>query len=204
MAVWPDLKLPLINLWSAPKLRSDCVKLLSYLDLIGLIEKGVITADPDRVKGSSIDITLDDLILLEDEPKFNKVVCLKSGESIETRPHRMDEGGYRMVPGEFVLGSTVEHFNMPLHLSAEYKLKSTLARNAFEHLGAGWIDPGFSGNLTLEMINCTRKHVLQIKPSQSIGQVVFFEHEPVPEEFSYRRMGQYNGQRGVTASKGLR
>jgi deoxycytidine triphosphate deaminase len=55
-----------------------------------------------------------------------------------------------------------------------------------------------------EMINCTRKHVLQIKPGQSIGQVVFFEHEPVPEEFSYRRMGQYNGQRGVTASKGLR
>jgi dCTP deaminase len=181
------------------------MSLLSYLALVDLVHDGVIDVDLSRVKGSSIDITLDDLILLEDEPKFNAVVDLRGGERIETREFRMDDiHGYQLVPGEFVLGSSRETFNLPLNISAEYKLKSTQARNAFEHLGAGWIDPGFHGKLTLEMLNCTRKHRLMIKPGMPIGQIVFMEHEFVPHYKSYAKCGQYHGQDKVTAPGVLR
>jgi dCTP deaminase len=194
-----------LRLWLIDFLGISSASLLSHHELLELIESGVITANSSQVKGSSIDITLDDVLLLEDTPKFNAVVDLKGGESIETREFRMTEShGYQMLPGEFLLGSTVERFNLPEYLSAEYKLKSTQARNGSEHLGAGWIDPGFKGTLTLELVNCTRFHRHTLKPKMMIGQIVFFKHMPVPHHASYAAKGQYQGQSGVTAPGVLR
>ena len=181
------------------------MSLLSYEDLVGLVNDGVIDADLSRINGSSIDLTLDDVIRVEDEPRYNKVVNLAARESIETREYIMSaQFGYQMLPGEFILGSSREKFRLPDNISAEYKLKSTLARNGLEHLSAGWIDAGFFGKLTLELINCTKKHNLVLSPGLPIGQVVFYEHKPVPDGASYRTRGQYNGQSKVTASKGVR
>jgi dCTP deaminase len=183
----------------------DTRGVLSYYELHELIEQGVIDAHPKQIKGSSIDVTLDDVILLEDQPKFNAVVDLARGEKVETYEKRIAiDFGYQQTPGEFLLGSTREKFNMPLNLSAEYKLKSTQGRNGNEHLAAGWIDPGFKGNLTLEMVNCTRWHRHTLRPGMPIGQIVFFKHAPVPERASYARNGQYHGQIGVTAPGRLR
>jgi dCTP deaminase len=185
--------------------ENENMMLLSYLDLINLVETGVINAAPTRIQGSSIDVTLDSFIRVEDEPKFNAVVDLRRGENIETRELRMDhEFGYQIVPGEFVLASTAETLSMPNYLSAEFRLKSSVARNGLEHLNACWIDPGFTGKLTLELINVTKKHRLTIKPCMPIGQIVFMMHGEVPTHASYRARGQYNGQDRVTASKGVR
>ncbi len=179
--------------------------LLSYLELVDLVDAGVITADKDNINAASIDITLDDVIMIEDEPKFNAVVSLKDKESISMREVRLGEHGYIMSPGEFILASTREVFNLPDDICCEYKLKSTLARNGLGHLLAGWVDCGFSNaKLTLELKNETRKHELTLKPGMKIGQLIFFRCLEVPPHKSYRSVGQYNGQSQVTASKGLR
>lgn len=179
--------------------------LLAHNELIELVERGVITADLSRVNGSSIDITLDSVIRIEDEPKFNAVVDLKAKENIETYECAMTDYGYQLKPGEFILASSVEFFNLPDNISAEYKLKSSMARNGLEHLNAGWCDAGWHGSrLTLELKNMTQKHRLTIKPGMAIGQLVFFKHDPVPEQASYAVRGQYNNQAKVTESKGLR
>jgi dCTP deaminase len=181
------------------------MSILSHNELIQLVLDGVINANIDRVQGSSIDVTLDSFIRVEDEPKFNAVVDLRGRENIETRETVMDqEFGYQIVPGEFILASIAETLSMPNHLSAEFRLKSSVARNGLEHLNACWIDPGFTGKLTLELINVTRKHRLTIKPGMPIGQIVFMRHDEVPLWVSYASRGQYNGQDRVTPSKGVR
>lgn len=181
------------------------MSVLSYLALVDLVRDGVINAELSQIKGSSIDVTLDDIIRVEDEPKFNAVVDLRSRENIETREIVMtDEFGYQMVPSEFILASTREYLNVPNNISAEFRLKSSAARNGLEQLNACWIDPGFSGRLTLELINVNRKHRLTLKPDMPIGQIIFIEHAPVPRGSSYAEHGQYNGQDKVTASKGIR
>lgn len=181
------------------------MSLLSYNELLQLVQSGVINAPISNINGSSIDLTLHDVIMVEDEPKFNAVVDLRGKENIDTRSTIIGEHGYQMAPGEFILASSVEIFNLPNNISAEYKLKSSLARNGLEHLNAGWCDAWWNNSrLTLELKNMTRKHRLTIKPGMKIGQVVFFKHEPVPYSESYAVKGQYNGQESVQASKGVR
>lgn len=179
--------------------------LLSYYNLVDLVDAGVITAEKENINSASIDITLDDVIMLEDEPKFNAVVSLKDKESISMREHRLTEHGYVMAPGEFILASSREVFNLPDDIVAEYVLKSTMARNGLNHMLAGYCDPGWYGSkLTLELKNETRKHELTIKSGMKIGQVKFYRVTPVPQHASYAFRGQYNAQKKVTASQGLR
>jgi dCTP deaminase len=180
------------------------MSLLSHNELVQLVLNGVINAAPTRIQGSSIDVTLDHAIRIEDEPKFNAVVDLHGGETIETREFVMsDEYGYQIVPGEFVLASIAEYLIVPDDISVEFRLKSSVARNGLEQLNACWIDPGFDGKVTLELLNVTRKHRLTIKPGMPIGQLIFMRHEKVPGHASYSNIGRYNGQMKATASKGV-
>lgn len=178
--------------------------LLSYKELCELVEQGVINAPLENVNASSIDITLAQSILLEDEPKFANVVNLAKSESVNWYEFLLRDS-YQLMPGDFILASSVEVFNLPLHISAEFSLKSTLARNGLEHLMAGWIDAGFTNSkLTLELKNATRKHRLVLTAGMKIGQVKLFKHEPVPIAQSYSVKGQYNNAKGVQRSKTLR
>jgi len=181
--------------------------LLSYAKLCELVARGIINADPKHINGSSIDITLDWIIKTEvRNPGSQCVVDLvDKTDGVTFYDHIMPSHGYILAPGEFILASSVETFNLPNNISAEYKLKSTMARNGLEHLNAGWCDAGWNNSkLTLELKNMTRHHDLIIRPGMKIGQIVFFEHEPVPEDKSYAIRGQYNGQDKVTGPKGLR
>lgn len=177
--------------------------LLSYNELISLVESGVITADINRVNGSSIDITLDSIIRVEAE-NFGDVDLIKK-ENIGTLEVDITSTPYRLKPNEFILASSVETFNLPKNISCEYKLKSSMARNGLEHLNAGWCDAGWSNSkLTLELKNMTQRHSLMLTSGMPIGQVVFFKHKAVPCAKSYSVTGQYNHQEKVTGSKGIR
>lgn len=179
--------------------------LLSYNELVQLVWQGVISAPFENINSASIDLTLDSVIMLEEHPKYNKVVRLAQKESIEMRQYEMGPNGYHLKPGEFILASSVEIFNLPSNISAEYKLKSTMARNGLEHLNAGWCDAGWNGSkLTLELKNMTQRHEIIIEPGMKCGQVVFFRHTEVPKDKSYAERGQYNGQDKVTSAGVLR
>ena len=177
--------------------------LLSYNKLVGLVDQGVIDAAPENINGASIDITLSNQIMVEDN-KHQHIIDLGNKQAPCMWPVSIDEP-FMLFPGQFILASTNETFNLPNTIAAEYKLKSSLARSGLQHMLAGWCDPGWSGSrLTLELKNVTQSHILVLRAGMKIGQMLFFECEPVTQDQSYAVKGQYNNQTTVTASKGVR
>ncbi len=180
------------------------MSLLSYLELVDLVNEGVITADLSRVNGSSIDVKLDSIIRVERCSLKKRVVDLAAKDNISTKEVDISQNGWVMHPGDFILASSREVFNLPADISCEYKLKSSMARNGLEHLNAGWCDAHWHGSkLTLELKNMTRGHSLLLREGMAIGQIVFYRHAPVPIEAGYAVKGQYNNQLKVTESKGI-
>ena len=170
---------------------------LNYTEICELIEQGVVeNAKFRNVNSSSLDITLGRDILAELLPKdggsfYERSISLRDRTPLNMELRRTP---YTLFLGEFVLASSKEVFHLPNNISAEYKLKSSMARIGLEHLNAGWCDAGWHGSvLTLELKNMTRYHKILIREGDLIGQVVFFKHTPVPAEKSYAARGRYNG-----------
>lgn len=184
------------------------MSLLSYRQLCGLIDAGIITnAQHDNVNSASIDLVLGRNIMIERRPFDDEdpVIDMLDKKANHLEAFVMNDEGFLVPPGGVLLAETVEIFNLPNNLSGEYKLKSTMARNFFNHLNAGWADAGWNGSvLTLEFVNHLRYHWIRVKPGMKCGQMIFFEHEEVPAHRSYAARGQYNGDLSVTAGKGLK
>jgi dCTP deaminase len=177
------------------------MSLLTHNELIELINNGVIDAPLSAVNGASIEITLADGILVERDAGPT-IVDIANKQNICTTAWN---GNYNLVPGEFILASSVERFNLPNDIVAEYVLKSSMARNGLNHMLAGYCDPGWADSqLTLELKNETRFHTILLRPGMKIGQMKFYRVSPVPEHASYATTGQYNGQNGATGAGALR
>lgn len=180
------------------------MSLLSYNELCKLVDDGVITnVDKSMVNSSSIDLTLGSKILAEDTSSFH-TIFLCDRQALCVKEFNLDHIGskYVLAPGEFILAQTLQEFNLPDNISAEYKLKSSMGRIALEHMNAGWCDAGWHGSvLTLEFANMTSKHNIILTKGDPIGQVVFFRHETVPEHASYRNRGRYNNDKEVKGTK---
>jgi dCTP deaminase len=115
--------------------------------------------------------------------------------SIEELPYRMD-------PGEFVLAVTEEIISLPNYVEGIFQLKSSRGREGYEHALAGYIDPGFSGRITLELSNLNRYHSLELKMGMLIGQIRFAQTYGVPKK-PYNETGHYNNDMTVQPSKVL-
>jgi dCTP deaminase len=180
------------------------MSVISHNGLCKLIEQGVIeNSCYENINSASIDLVLGKNIMVENQRDGIINMLDKSGSHLSRIV--MDDSGYVLQPGESILAETAEVFNLPAHISAEYKLKSTMARNFIDHFNAGWADAGWNGSvLTLELTNHNRFHCVRIIPGQKCGQMVFFEHEEVPADRSYASRGQYNGDKTVMAGKGLK
>jgi dCTP deaminase len=146
---------------------------------------------PERLNPASYDVALGDNIMIEvaETPELIR-------HSIQTHSK---EDPYWLKPGEFILAETRETFNFPDDVAGQFALKSSRARQGYQHLLAGWIDPGFNGVLTLEIKNIRQKHRLPIWPEMLIGQIiVFMMSKPVEESYSIK--GHYNGHKTVMPS----
>lgn len=108
-------------------------------------------------------------------------------------------GGYDLRSREFILGSTREEISLPSHYAARVEGKSSLGRLGVQvHITAGFIDPGFCGQITLEIHNVAPWSV-RLHEGMPIAQIVF---EPVnPPEKDYSKTGRYQGQTGPTQSR---
>lgn len=177
-------------------------KLLTGQDIKELIEDNIVTnCSYNNINGTSLDITLGNEILLEED---SGITSLKERQNIfQKEPKDITLcGGYCLKPGEFILTHSVEVFNLPANISCELKLKSSTARLGLENLMAGWCDPGWSNSqMTLELKNMTTKHFILIRPGDKIGQVIFFQHEFVEEKYLYSNRGRYNNQKGPIQAK---
>lgn len=180
------------------------MSLLTHDELITLVEKGVIqNCYTNQVNAASIDITLGYTVWFENYA--DTAVDLAAKESPSMKSTNIAGSWYDLEPGEFILASSREIFNLPNNIAAEYKLKSSLARSGLDHLNAGWADPGWNGSvLTLELHNVLRRHTLILRPGMKIGQMVFFKGSAVPEYASYATRGSYNGDKAATPSRGIR
>ena len=97
--------------------------------------------------------------------------ALKNLDGIE---HHLTLNDYTLQPGEFILGSTEEYVTIPRDLVAQVDGKSSLGRLGIAiHITAGFIDPCFNGNITLEIKNNSDKPFI-LKDGMSIAQIVFF------------------------------
>tara|TARA_R100000093_G_scaffold67553_1_gene38985 strand:+ start:336 stop:878 length:543 start_codon:yes stop_codon:yes gene_type:complete len=180
------------------------MSLITYTELCALVHQGVIeNVKHDQINGASIDLTLADGYLFEDRPYGCKeYVFLGNKETPKMVKH---SGDLVLKPGAFALASTEQIFNLPDDIAAIYVLKSSMARAGLNHLNAGYCDPGWHGSaLTMEFHNTLRHHTLVMRPGDKCGQMYFFRGEMVPELASYAVRGQYNGDGGVQASKGVR
>ncbi len=164
---------------------------------------GLDPYEPGMIQPSSIDVRLDRYFRLFDNHKYPFIDPAEDQPElthlIEVRP---DEA-FILHPGEFVLASTYEAVTLPDDVAARLEGKSSLGRlGLLTHSTAGFIDPGFTGHVTLELSNVATLPI-KLWPGMKIGQMCFFRLSS-PSERPYgsaEYANRYQGQRGPTASR---
>ena len=148
--------------------------------------------DPDLITPASLDLRLGNGIMVE-SIYSPELVRLDISDKTEDDP-------FMVQPGDFLLAETMEVFNLPDDISAQFVLKSSRARAGFNHMLAGWCDPGWHGStLTLELKNERQHHALRIFPGMKIGQMVFRSMSSSPFA-NYAKTGHYNNHLTVMPS----
>ncbi|GIG29661.1 dCTP deaminase [Cellulomonas marina] len=180
--------------------------LLSDRDIRAELDAGRIALeplDPAMLQPSSIDVRLDRFFRLFDNHKY-PVIDPAAEQPELTRLVEVDGGEpFVLHPGEFVLGSTFEQVTLPDDIAARLEGKSSLGRlGLLTHSTAGFIDPGFTGHVTLELSNVATLPIL-LWPGMKIGQLCFFRLSSAAENpYGSAAYGsRYQGQRGPTASR---
>lgn len=180
--------------------------LLSDRDIRAELEAGRVQLDPyvpEMIQPSSIDVRLDRWFRLFDNHKY-AVIDPAEDQPDLTRLVEVDpEEPFVLHPGEFVLGATYEKVTLPDDVAARLEGKSSLGRlGLLTHSTAGFIDPGFSGHVTLELSNMATLPI-KLWPGSKVGQLCFFRLSS-PADFPYGtgdHKNRYQGQRGPTASR---
>jgi dCTP deaminase len=190
----------------AARVRYGGTVLLSDREIRTELESGRVVLDPyepTMLQPSSIDVRLDKLFRLFDNHKY-KVIDPAEDQPDLTRLVEVANGdSFVLHPGEFVLGSSYEAITLPDDIAARLEGKSSLGRlGLMTHSTAGFIDPGFSGHVTLELSNVATLPIL-LWPGMKIGQLCFFQlSSPSEHPYGSSEYGsRYQGQRGPTASR---
>ncbi len=180
--------------------------LLSDRDILAEIDAERIALDPfdpGMIQPSSIDVRLDKFFRVFDNHKYPHIDPA-ADQSDLTREIEVAAGEeFILHPGEFVLGSTYELVTLPDDIAARLEGKSSLGRlGLLTHSTAGFIDPGFSGHVTLELANVATLPI-KLYPGMKIGQVCYFRLSSAAENpYGSAKYGsRYQGQRGPTASR---
>jgi dCTP deaminase len=148
--------------------------------------------DESLVNPASIDLRLSDELLVEQR---HTKAMRKISIAGYTAKHPYD-----LAPKQFVLAATLEVFKMPPTICGVFVLKSSRAREGYEHAHAGFADCGWTGSrLTLELVNNRQYHTIPLYPGLLIGQMVFLPMECAPT-LDYGVVGHYNNQPHVMPS----
>jgi len=180
--------------------------LLSDRDLKAEIEAGRVKVEPfdgAMIQPSSVDVRLDRFFRVFENHKYS-VIDPSIEQSDLTREVAVEANEeFILHPGEFVLASTYEVITLPDDIAGRLEGKSSLGRlGLLTHSTAGFIDPGFSGHITLELSNVANLPV-KLFPGMKIGQLCLIKlSSPAENPYGSALYGsRYQGQRGPTASK---
>lgn len=152
--------------------------LLSDRDILAEVDSGGIALDPwepAMIQPSSVDVRLDKFFRVFENHRYPHIDPAEEQSEL-TRLIEVDDGeAFVLHPGEFVLGSTWEQVSLGPGIAARLEGKSSLGRlGLLTHSTAGFIDPGFSGHVTLELSNMATLPV-KLWPGMKIGQLCFFQ-----------------------------
>ena len=180
--------------------------LLSDRDIRAEIASGRVGCEPfteSMIQPSSVDVRLDKYFRVFENHKYS--VIDPSIEQAELTREVVAEGSEPFIlhPGEFVLASTYEVITLPDDIAGRLEGKSSLGRlGLLTHSTAGFIDPGFSGHITLELSNVANLPV-KLFPGMKIGQLCLIKlSSPAEHPYGSEKYGsRYQGQRGPTASR---
>jgi dCTP deaminase len=180
--------------------------LLSDRDIKAQLDSGRVGLDPydpDMVQPSSIDVRLDKYFRLFDNHKYPFIDPAEDQPELTHLVETESGNPFILHPGEFVLASTYEQITLPDDIAARLEGKSSLGRlGLLTHSTAGFVDPGFSGHVTLELSNVATLPI-KLWPGMKIGQFCFFQlSSPAEAPYGVGANGsRYQGQRGPTASR---
>jgi dCTP deaminase len=183
--------------------------ILSDADILARLEAGDLVIDPLsdpelQVQPASVDLRLGREFL---EFQHANIPCIHPNSEQEVDEYvdetYVEEGDeYILHPGDFVLGTTVERVEIPPDLIAHVEGRSSLGRLAIVvHATAGLADPGYQGQITLELSNLGTAPVA-LTPGMRISQLTFTElKSPAERPYGEERGSKYQGQSGPQASK---
>jgi dCTP deaminase len=159
--------------------------------------------DPDLIQPSSIDVRVDRRFRVFNNARYPYIDVRQPMEGLTELVEVNNEDPFILHPGEFVLGQTLERVTLPDDLVARLEGKSSLGRlGLLIHSTAGFVDSGFSGNLTLELSNVANLPIT-IYRGMLIGQISFMRMDgPVERPYGSGETGsKYQGQGEPTPSR---
>ncbi|MFG6200844.1 dCTP deaminase [Nonomuraea sp. JJY05] len=183
--------------------------LLSDRDILAEIEAGRLGLDPfhpEMIQPSSIDVRLDRFFRVFENHRYPHIDPSVEQPDLTRMVEPDGDEPFILHPGEFVLASTYEVVTLPDDLASRLEGKSSLGRlGLLTHSTAGFIDPGFSGHVTLELSNVATLPI-KLWPGMKIGQLCVFRlSSPAEHPYGSAKYGsRYQGQRGPTPSRSFR
>jgi dCTP deaminase len=180
--------------------------LLSDRDIRAAVEAGRLVLDPwddGLLQPSSVDVRLDRYFRVFNNSQYTHIDPSQQQDELTTLVEPKGDEPFVLHPGEFVLGSTLEVVTLPDDLAGRLEGKSSLGRlGLLTHSTAGFIDPGFTGHITLELSNVANLPII-LWPGMKVGQLCLFRLSSASQHpyGSTAAGSRYQGQRGPTPSR---
>ena len=181
------------------------MSVLSDRDIRAALEAGSVRIDPydqQDLQPSSVDLHLDRSFRVFRNNRYPYIDVRKPQPDLTELLSVGDDEQFILHPGEFVLGQTLEWVELPNDLVARLEGRSSLGRlGLLIHSTAGYVDPGWKGNLTLELSNVANPPIA-LYYGMRIGQISFFKmSSPVDRPYGSPELrSRYQGQKEPTAS----
>ena len=169
--------------------------ILSDKTLMKMIEDNELIVEPlekEQIQPASVDIRLGNTFSIVEDTSTG-IINLEN----EIKYKTITTDSYILLPNQFVLATTMEYFDLPDDLTAFVEGRSSLGRMGLFIQNAGWVDPGFKGEITLELYNANRC-AIELKAGRRVGQLVFAKMDDTALN-PYN--GKYQGQKGATGSR---
>lgn len=180
--------------------------LLSDRDITAAHDAGRLGCEPwdaELVQPSSVDVRLDRFFRVFNNSAYTHIDPSRQQDDLTSLVEPPAGEPFVLHPGEFVLGSTLEVVTLAGDLAGRLEGKSSLGRlGLLTHSTAGFIDPGFSGHITLELSNVANLPIV-LWPGMKIGQLCLFRlSSPAERPYGSGATGsRYMDQRGPTPSR---
>lgn len=167
---------------------------LSDGEIIDYIEQRKLIVTPlnnDQIQPASIDFRLGNTFCVIENNESN---VIKLGDRVNYKTFTQES--YMLPPGQFVLASSLEYVSLPADVAAFVEGRSSLGRIGLFIQNAAWVEPGFSGEITLEIFNASN-YTIELCAGYRIGQLIFVKTQ---ESVLHPYSGKYQNQRGATGS----